>query len=321
MGEGNVREQDTSGTLWRVILDLFIGLSIVVFVVGLVFTLFDLFDRSRDLPSAVTTAGQPTATAVATQAVGPVPTLTHTPTFTPEATATSTPTPPPTLPPTATPAAPAVSTPAIYVVKTGDTLFSIARRTGFDVTTLQVYNHIAYPNYLQVGQRLRIPPLQPVGGGGANPAPPPTQPPALTPPPAPAVTPVPTAISLSACTPEPCVCPPAEVILVTAADASAPPASDLALGLLGRLVGNTRYQALFAGALGTLLFTVLRSQHDARQASQEIREAALAKAKLEVALLENDRADRRLGREMRKIELDKARLEVSELEQRLGPNA
>jgi LysM repeat protein len=92
---------------------------------------------------------QPTATPTST------PTSTATPTSTPTSAPTST-------TPTATPTATPVSTPApgqtvIYVVRTGDTLYSIARRFGTTVTAIAQINNIANTRYIQVGQRLLIP--------------------------------------------------------------------------------------------------------------------------------------------------------------------
>ncbi len=51
-----------------------------------------------------------------------------------------------------------------HIVKPGETLFSIARLYGVDVSTLARANHILNPNHIYVGQRLVIP---------AQPAPPP----------------------------------------------------------------------------------------------------------------------------------------------------
>jgi LysM repeat protein len=45
----------------------------------------------------------------------------------------------------------------IYVVRTGDTLYSIARRFGVTVTAIAQINSIANTRYIQVGQRLLIP--------------------------------------------------------------------------------------------------------------------------------------------------------------------
>ncbi|MFN2292150.1 MAG: LysM peptidoglycan-binding domain-containing protein [Anaerolineae bacterium] len=54
-----------------------------------------------------------------------------------------------------------------YVVRRGDTLYSIARRFGVSLATLIQLNHIANPSLIYVGQRLTIP------GCGSVPPPPP----------------------------------------------------------------------------------------------------------------------------------------------------
>jgi LysM repeat protein len=56
-----------------------------------------------------------------------------------------------------------------YVVRHGDTLFSIARRYGTSVWALQRANHLANANYIYAGQRLLIP----TGGYSPKPPPPP----------------------------------------------------------------------------------------------------------------------------------------------------
>jgi putative chitinase len=53
-------------------------------------------------------------------------------------------------------------------VRTGDTLYSIARRFGVSYQTLAYLNNIRNPNYIQVGQRLVI-----ARGTGGTPVPPP----------------------------------------------------------------------------------------------------------------------------------------------------
>lgn len=85
---------------------------------------------------------QPTATPTATSTT--VPTATATPTTAPGATAT----------PTATPAP---GQTVIYVVRTGDTLYSIARSFGVSVASIAQLNSISNTGYIQVGQRLIIP--------------------------------------------------------------------------------------------------------------------------------------------------------------------
>lgn len=99
------------------------------------------------------------------------------PSPTPLPTATPLPTPVPTIPPTPVPTpvpspqpteAPSAPTEQVYVVKRGDTLFSIARRYGVPLADLAAHNGIVNPNRIYAGQVLRIP------------AGPPTQPPAGT---------------------------------------------------------------------------------------------------------------------------------------------
>ena len=53
-----------------------------------------------------------------------------------------------------------------YVVKAGDTLFAIGRRYGVNPYDIARYNHLANPNLIYVGQKLRIP-----CAGGQPPAP------------------------------------------------------------------------------------------------------------------------------------------------------
>ena len=43
-----------------------------------------------------------------------------------------------------------------YIVQTGDTLWDIARNFGTTVEVLVALNNIADPDYIRVGQRLRI---------------------------------------------------------------------------------------------------------------------------------------------------------------------
>lgn len=104
---------------------------------------------------------------VGTEPTTPTPTSpSTTPTATPTATPTSTAT-TPTATPTATPTStPTSVTPTpthvpgqqiIYVVRTGDTLYSIARQFGVTVQALMQINGIYNPHYIQVGQRLIIP--------------------------------------------------------------------------------------------------------------------------------------------------------------------
>lgn len=113
----------------------------------------------------VGTPSQPTATPTPTQTATPTATsTTPTPTGTPP-TATPTPTPTPTLQPGQT---------VVYVVRTGDTLYSIARRFGTTVQAVAQINNISNPSRIYVGQQLLIP-------RGANVTPvPPTPPPSST---------------------------------------------------------------------------------------------------------------------------------------------
>lgn len=55
---------------------------------------------------------------------------------------------------------------SIYIVRRGDTLYSIARRFGVSLQALITANHIRNPNLIYVGQRLIIP-----GTSGGQPAP------------------------------------------------------------------------------------------------------------------------------------------------------
>ena len=55
---------------------------------------------------------------------------------------------------------------SVYVVRPGDTLYSIARRLGVTVQALVNVNHIANPNRIYAGQRLIVP-----SDGGHTPAP------------------------------------------------------------------------------------------------------------------------------------------------------
>jgi len=84
-----------------------------------------------------------------------------------------------------------VAAETIYVVRRGDTLYSIARRFGTMVNAIVSLNGLTNPNMIYVGQRLRIPdgsttpptPMTPTPT-----APPPTAPPPTTPTPTPAGT-------------------------------------------------------------------------------------------------------------------------------------
>lgn len=58
----------------------------------------------------------------------------------------------------------------LYVVERGDTLYSIALRFGTTVSVLQTLNGIDDPNYITVGQVLRVPDLAAAGAEPALPA-------------------------------------------------------------------------------------------------------------------------------------------------------
>ncbi len=60
----------------------------------------------------------------------------------------------PTVPVFAAQAAPGEQ---VYIVRSGDTLYSIARRFGVTVQALQQRNNLANPNDIKVGQQLIIP--------------------------------------------------------------------------------------------------------------------------------------------------------------------
>lgn len=116
-----------------------------------------------------TPTGTPTATPTATSTATPTATATgtQTPTSTPTVTptgVTATPTPTSTPIPTFTPGPCAYT----YVVRFGDTLWSIARRFGTTVQAIAQANGIVNINYIRVGQVLCIP------GGTPPPTPPPS---------------------------------------------------------------------------------------------------------------------------------------------------
>lgn len=109
----------------------------------------------QDAQVAVGTQTGPTATFTATATPTPTSTVvTPTPTTTP---ATATPTSTPTMVPGQT---------ILYVVQTGDTLYSIARRFGVTVDAIVQLNHLPNPRYIRVGQQLLIP-----RGGTVTPVP------------------------------------------------------------------------------------------------------------------------------------------------------
>jgi LysM repeat protein len=115
-----------------------------------------------------TVEGPPTETPVvtATPLTTQVPTAVPSPTETPPSVAaelTVTPSPTPVrVEPTATPPPPAVTGGCSYVVRRGDTLFSIARRFGTTIGAIAQANGISNPRYIRAGQRLVIPGAYPV---------------------------------------------------------------------------------------------------------------------------------------------------------------
>ena len=114
-------------------------------------------------------------TAAPTPEPTPTPAATASPTPTPAATPTATPSPPPTSPPTPSPTATPKPTPKptsnryallkpcpdrsncwIYVIRSGDNLFSIANYFGVSLTTVKAWNPWT-DSGLKVGRELRIP--------------------------------------------------------------------------------------------------------------------------------------------------------------------
>jgi LysM repeat protein len=97
------------------------------------------------------------ATPLPTQGPTAVPSPTETPlSATVEPTVTPSPT-PIRVEPTATPPPPAVTGGCYYVVRRGDTLFSIARRFGTTIGAIAQANGLSNPRYIRAGQRLIIP--------------------------------------------------------------------------------------------------------------------------------------------------------------------
>lgn len=99
---------------------------------------------ATDAPAPTDTPA-PTATAAPSESPTPAesPTATVAPeTATPEATAPAEPTP--------------VPTDTIHVVQAGETLYRIATRYGTTVSALSALNHLANPNLIYVGQKLRV---------------------------------------------------------------------------------------------------------------------------------------------------------------------
>ena len=113
-------------------------------------------------------AGGPTATPAPTETPLPgiTPTPTPGPTNTPDPGATPTLTPVPGTP-TPTPIPPTGEV-RRYVVKPGDTLFSISRRYGVPLFDLATYNNIYNVNLIYVGQVLLIPTSTTPPGGGTG---------------------------------------------------------------------------------------------------------------------------------------------------------
>ncbi len=75
--------------------------------------------------------------------------------------------------PTPAPAPTTQPAPDVHIVQAGETLFSIARRYGTNVSAMQAYNNLGNANLIYLGQRLKIPP-----SGYTPPAPTPAPPPA-----------------------------------------------------------------------------------------------------------------------------------------------
>jgi LysM repeat protein len=110
-----------------------------------------------------TVEGPPTETPVviATPLPTGVPTAVPSPAETPPSALAEPTVPPPPAPvqvePTATPPPHAVTGGCYYVVRRGDTLFSIARRFGTTIGAIAQANGISNPRYIRAGQRLIIP--------------------------------------------------------------------------------------------------------------------------------------------------------------------
>jgi LysM repeat protein len=107
---------------------------------------------SAPLPTTPAPTTQPTTTPPAPTAITSTPSPAS-------ATATPLPTPSPTASPVPPPvAAPAISQcPALYVVRTKDTAFSIARRFGISLDVLAAANKLSPPSAIEIGQLLVIP--------------------------------------------------------------------------------------------------------------------------------------------------------------------
>lgn len=88
---------------------------------------------------------------------------------------TAVPTPVPTPIPTAVPPTPAggggipPTQEVIHIVQPGENLFRIGLQYGYSWTVLAQYNGIPNPNFVVVGQAIRIPPAGGTGGSGGQP--------------------------------------------------------------------------------------------------------------------------------------------------------
>jgi LysM repeat protein len=100
-----------------------------------------------EIPTAVPSPAEAPPTVEAEPTVAPSPTPVQV-----EPTAT-----PVQVEPTATPTPPAVTGGCYYVVRRGDTLFSIARRFGTTIGAIAQANGLSNPRYILAGQRLIIP--------------------------------------------------------------------------------------------------------------------------------------------------------------------
>lgn len=138
------------------------GLSAVGFVTVM------LASRAGGQITATTVNGTINVASASSPSATPSPTATV-PTSTPTATPTGTTQVQPTATPTKT-STTAPDTQCTYVVKWGDTLYSIAPRYGTTVSVLVSLNGLANPNYIYVGQTLYLP------CGAVTPVPPTTTP-------------------------------------------------------------------------------------------------------------------------------------------------
>ena len=130
------------------------AVPVVVLVVALAALGLSGFGRDQSVTGALATAS-PTPTLAPTPAPRPTlaPTPAPTPSPTPAPTMTASPTPAPTVAPTAPPAPTAQTS---YTVKSGDTLYDIARSFGTTVAAIMDLNKLT-SNVLHVGQVLLIP--------------------------------------------------------------------------------------------------------------------------------------------------------------------